>query len=52
MAKDWETLGADYESSSSVLIAEVDCTQVASGNPAPLILSARDVLNVSKFETG
>jgi protein disulfide-isomerase A6 len=26
MAKDWETLGSDYEGSSSVLIAEVDCT--------------------------
>jgi hypothetical protein len=28
MAKDWETLGSDYEGSSSVLIAEVDCTLV------------------------
>jgi hypothetical protein len=34
MAADWETLGAEYQSSSSVLIAEVDCTlvSVASSN--------------------
>jgi hypothetical protein len=29
MAADWETLGSDYQASSSVLIAEVDCTLVS-----------------------